>query len=156
MKMSSDREWLRKRAEQEDRYFISVGGLAARLEGDPAKAQMAELTRTAFVRLLQLARREKRLTIQSFAAKADIDVAELLLIENDLKHVTNPRTVYRLAEFISVPAKRLMALAGLLQENDAEFEEATLQFAANSESVEELSKEEKKTLVEYVKFLSER
>ena len=32
MKFNKDRNWLAKRAEQEDRHFISVGGLLQKME----------------------------------------------------------------------------------------------------------------------------
>src|SRR5207247_5038813 len=100
MKMSTNREWLRKRAEQEDKYFSSVGGLAGRLADEHMTAEQPVLTRAAFVRLLQLARREKRLTIQQFANKANVDLADLVLIENNPNHAPTPRTIYKLAEFL--------------------------------------------------------
>jgi len=58
MKMSNDREWLRKRAEQEDRHFVSVGGLASRLEEEHSKPEQSELKGTAVVSPVQRARPE--------------------------------------------------------------------------------------------------
>lgn len=52
MKFNTDRRWLERRAEQEDRHSISVGGLSSTL--DPAlQAKVAsvpevETTKTAF------------------------------------------------------------------------------------------------------------
>ena len=58
MKMSNDREWLRKRAEREDRHLVSVGGLASPLEEEHPNAELSEPTRTAVVSLLRLAHSE--------------------------------------------------------------------------------------------------
>jgi hypothetical protein len=44
MKMSNDREWLRKRAEQEDRHFVSLGVLTSPLEEEHPKAEQSELS----------------------------------------------------------------------------------------------------------------
>ena len=49
-----------------------------------------------------------------------------------------------------------MALAGLLKVKDAQFQQQAVRFAARSEPVEKLSKEEHRALEEYVKFLCER
>jgi hypothetical protein len=73
MKFNKDRNWLAKRAEQEDRNFISVGGLISRIDpewqADVSSVPNVEATKTAFVRLLQLARRERRLSLEQFGAK---------------------------------------------------------------------------------------
>lgn len=155
MKMSKDRAWLLKRAEQEDRHFISVGGLVSRLAaGGPG--EKSKLMRAAFVRLLELARREKRLTVEQFANKADINAAELLLIDSNSNYSPTPRTIFKLSGLLNVPSKTLMVLAGMVESRDAQFEEAAVQFAASSESMEKLSHEEAKTLHNFIKFLSER
>jgi hypothetical protein len=84
MKFNKDRNWLAKRAEQEDRHFISVGGLISRIDpewqADVSSMPNVETTKTAFVRLLQLARRERRLSLEQLAQKVDVDLGELVKI----------------------------------------------------------------------------
>jgi transcriptional regulator with XRE-family HTH domain len=156
MRMSRDRTWLLKRAEQEDKHFISAGGLVSRIAAGTVAGERSRLMRAAFLRLLQLARRDKRLTTEQFAEKADIDVAELILIDNDSNYLPMPRTIYKLSSLLKVPSKTLMALAGMVNLKDAQFEEAAVKFAASSEPMEKLTSDEQKTLQGYIKFLSER
>src|SRR5437660_1005205 len=109
----------------------------------------------AFVRLVQLARRERRLTLEQFAEKADVELVEMLKIETEEHYQPAIRTVHKIAAFVNVPEQKLMALAGLLQVQDAHFQNAALKFAARSAPVEKLSKEEHSDLEEIVKFLCE-
>jgi transcriptional regulator with XRE-family HTH domain len=156
MRMSRDRTWLLNKAEQEDKHFISAGGLVSRIATGTTAGERAKLIRAAFLRLLQLARREKHLTAEQFAEKADIDVAELILIDNNSSYLPTPRTIHKLSGLLRVPSNTLMALAGMVDINDSQFEEAAFKFAANSESMEKLSGEEQRVLQDYLKFLSER
>ena len=157
MKMNTDREWLRRMAEQEDGCMVSVGGLIETLEQNEAVAASNVVPfKHAFVRFLDLARRERKLTLEQFAAKTDVDLVELVKIEADESYTPALRTVHQIAAFLEVPAQKLMALAGLLKVKDARFQNAALRFAARSESVEKLTDEEHSALEEYIKFLCER
>jgi transcriptional regulator with XRE-family HTH domain len=155
MKMNNDKAWLTKKAEQEDGCFVSVGGLVDALDqAEPANNVVP--IKHAFVRFLQLARRERKLSLDQFADKVDVDLVELLKIEADEHYTPSLRTVHQIAGFLSIPEQKLMALAGLLRVKDAQFQNAAMKFAARSESVEKLSREEHSALEEYVKFLCER
>ena len=160
MKFNTDRKWLERRAEQEDRHFISVGGLISTLDPtcqtEVAETPSIETTKTAFVRLLQLTRREKQLSLEMLAEKADVDLAELLKIETDEAFTPGLRTVHQLASALDLPAKKLMVLAGLLQLKDPHLQQASVRFAARSEPIGNVSPEEHAALEEYVKFLNER
>jgi len=156
MKMNTSKEWLRKKAEQEDGCYVSVGGLVQALEQTGHGASNVIPIKHAFVRFVQLARRERRLSLEQFAVKGDVDLVELLKIESQEHYKPALRTVHKIAAFLKVPEQKLMALAGLLQMKDAEFHNAALKFAARSAPVERLSKEEHSDLEEIVKFLCER
>jgi transcriptional regulator with XRE-family HTH domain len=156
MKMSTDREWLLKKAENEDGCFVSVGGLVDTLERAEKNPRDTIPIKHAFVRFLHLARRERNLSVEEFANKVDVDLAELVKIETDALYTPALRTIHKIAEFLKVPEQRLMALAGLLKAKDAQFQNEALKFAARSESVEKLSPEEHSALEEYVKFLCQR
>jgi HTH-type transcriptional regulator, competence development regulator len=109
MKFNKDRNWLTKRAEQEDRHFISVGGLISRIDpewqADVSSMPNVETTKTAFVRLLQLARRERRLSLEQLAQKADVDLGELVKIESDESFKPTPRTFTGWQNFLSCRRK---------------------------------------------------
>jgi len=154
MKMNRDRAWLLKKAEQEDGCFVSVGGLMNALD-KPVQSTVVPV-KHAFVRFVQLARRDRKLSLEQFAKKVDVDLAELLKIETDERYVPALRTVHQIAKFLNVQEQKLMALAGLLKAKDAKFQTAALKFAASSEPVEKLSPEEHAALEEYIKYLCER
>jgi transcriptional regulator with XRE-family HTH domain len=159
MKFNTDRKWLERRADQEDRHFISVGGLISTLDPtcqtELTSAQNVETTKTAFVRLLQLARRERRMSLEELAEKADIDLAVLVKVETDEAFEPDLRTVHQLATVLGLPPKKLMVLAGLLHVKDAGLQQASVRFAARSEPIGNVSPEEHAALEEYVKFLNE-
>lgn len=157
MKKESDRKWLRKQAGLEDGTFVSVGGFISNFEEKASdEALSTEGLRLAFWRLLQLKRRERKLSLEEVALKADLEIAELLRMESDEAYVPTPFFVHKLANFFKLPERPLMALAGLMKVKDARFQEQALRFAARSETVEKLSREEHRALEEYVKFLCER
>jgi transcriptional regulator with XRE-family HTH domain len=160
MKFNTDRKWLERRADQEDRHSISVGGLISTLDPtcqtELANTQSIETTKTAFVRLLQLARRERQLSLEKLAEKADVELAVLVKIETDEDFEPDLRTVHQLASVLDLPAKKLMVLAGLLHVKDAGLQQASVRFAARSEPIGNVSPEEHAALEEYVKFLNER
>jgi DNA-binding XRE family transcriptional regulator len=156
MKLNSDREWLKGQAALEDNCFVSVGGLVLAVEDLEQQSQKVNAARHAFVSLLDLTRREHKLTWEQFSKKLDVDLAELIGIENDENYKPAPRTVTKIAQFIRVPAEKLFILSGLARARDIRFQEAALRFAARSQPVEELTSEEHDALKEYVKFLCER
>ena len=107
MKFNSDPGWLKQQAALEDNCFVSVGGLVSAVEVIEQKSQQASASRTAFVNLLNLARREHKLTWEQFSQKLDVDLAELIEIENDESCKPTPRTVSKIANFLRVPAEKL-------------------------------------------------
>jgi transcriptional regulator with XRE-family HTH domain len=156
MRFNTDPEWLKKQAALEDNCFVSVGGLVLAVEDLEQQAQRVNAVHTAFVNLLNLTRREYKLTWEQFSQKVDVDLAELMGIESDENYKPTPRTVTKIAQFIHVPAEKLFILSGLARARDIQFEEAALRFAARSQPVKELTSEEHEALKEYVKFLCER
>lgn len=156
MKMNTDKEWILEKAAQEDGCLVSVGGLIAALEQSESAIGNVIPLRHAFIRFVQLARRERRLSLEQFAEKVDVDLAELFKIETEEHYTPAIRTVHKIAEFLKIPAKKLMTLAGLLQVKDAQFQTTALKFAARWAPVEKLTREEHSDLEEIVKFLCER
>ncbi len=156
MSANNDKEWLLSKAEQEDGCMVSVGGLVGALEGTNQVPDNVISFKIAFSRFLQLARRDRKLTLERFAEEADVDLAEVLKIETDEHYTPAIRTVHKVAAFLNVPEKKLLTLAGLLRVKDVQFQNESLKFAARSEPVENLSPEEHFVYEEYVKYLCER
>ena len=155
MRMNTDKKWLRRKAQLEDGGYVSVGGLVEDLEQRDQVGQLGPWQH-AFVRCVQLARRDRRLSLEQFAEKVDVELVELLKIETEEHYKPAIRTVHKIAEFLKIPEKKLLALAGLLQVKDPQFQTAALRFAARSAPVEKLSQQEHSDLEEIVKFLCER
>lgn len=153
MKFNSDPKWIKKQASLEDNCFVSVGGLVLAVEDLEQESLQATASRTAFVNLLNLARREHKLSWEQFSQKLDVELAELFEIENDENYKPTPRTVTKIAHFLHVPAEKLFILSGLARAHDRQFQEAALRFAARSQPVKALTSEEHEALKEYVKFL---
>ena len=114
MKMNTENAWILNKATQEDGCFVSVGGLSDALDQEGYSSGSVIPMRHAFVRLIQLARRERRLTLEQLAEKIDVDLIELLKIETEEHFRPAIQTVHKLAGFLKVPENQLMALAGLL------------------------------------------
>lgn len=159
MQLNQDRNWLLKKAEQEDNDIVSVGGFVSRVaemkqNGVDEGVEIPESARRhAFARFVELSRRGRRLTVEQLSVKADVDVAELIAIEEGDAVSPEPRTVYQLATVLKVSQQKLMELSGLSLTRDRQFQAATVRFAARSEPVTVLSADEEELLQEYVKVL---
>ena len=151
-----DRAWLQRMADAEDQCeSVSVGGLAHELGNlRPPQPDQAPLTQVAFGKLVELSRRQRGLNREQLAREADIDVAELLGIERGKTTTVEPRTVFKLAQVLRLPAPRLMELAGLAIRNDHRLDAAAVRFAACSEPVDKLSSDEQRALQEFVGTLA--
>lgn len=109
----------------------------------------------ALAKLVELRRRQMRLSVEALARQADIDLEDIVSIERGEGSVPEHRTIHQIAQVLKLPERRLIELAGLVEASDGKFHEATVRFAARSESIEELRPEELEALEEYVKVLAE-
>ena len=156
MKMNTDEAWLLKKAAQEDGCLVSVGGLVDALQqAEPPSSNVIPM-KHAFARFTQLARRDRSLSLETFAENVGVDLIELFKIETEEHYRPAIQTVHKIAEFLKVPEVKLMALAGLLQVEDAQFQTAALKFAARSVPVEKLTREEHSDLDGIVRILREQ
>jgi len=164
MKMNLSKQWLMKRAAGEEMADVSAGffnfGMLEKNAGQrgtpPNLPQEQESSRFAFGKLIKLWRRKKGLRMDQLAEKARIDLAELVEIENKTDFIPEVRTVYQLAKVLELPNERLLQLSGNTVNRDASLGQEAVKFAALSESVEKLNKDEQRALKEFVKFLSEK
>jgi HTH-type transcriptional regulator, competence development regulator len=157
--LSTNKNWLLRMAEAEDNCELAVGGLAhdVGLFEQPQDQSFAPPTKSAFARLIELRRREQRLSVEQLAERADVELPELLdIVHGELSSPPEVRTVFNLATALKLPEQRLMQLAGLAEPKDEGFTEAAVRFAARSESIDKLTREEHKALEEFVKFLAEK
>jgi len=104
--------------------------------------------------LLQLLRRRDNLSEEELADLAEVDPAEIRRIEFDRAYTPAPRTIYQLEHTFKLPRKTLVKLSGLTRSHSADFKGEVLRFAAHSKSIQKITREERKLLNEFVKFLS--
>lgn len=160
MKLERSKEWWMARARREGDAVIGAGLLALDPKPDErtvsSHATAGEETRIAFGKFVNLMRRRRGYSMEELAQAADLDASELLVIEDDVHYIPEPRTVFKLAQTFEVSQQRLMQLAGLVVANDAGFRQEAVRFAARSEAVQKLTPEESSALEAFVAVLSER
>ena len=66
-----------------------------------------------------------------------------------------PRTLHQLATYFKIPAQALVALSPAAARRDPELDQAAVRFATDSDDISKLSPDERKSLNEFVKFLSD-
>ena len=111
-------------------------------------------THRVFGRLIEFARREKGISLEQLAERADIDLEEVVEIERNENVVPQLRTVHQLALVLSLPAGRLAEVAGLAAPRP-DLSNAALRFAARSEPTATLTPAEREAFEEFVKVLVE-
>lgn len=104
--------------------------------------------------LMLMLRRRDRLSVDELAKKARVDADELRCIEQDPAFEPHPRTVYQLEQYFKLPQRSLVVLSGAVRV-DSDLRAEVVRFAASSEHITELSREEHKLLNRFVKFLRE-
>lgn len=158
MKIDITKEWCLRMAQLEGDAEIGAGKLAIDpvFDGEGLATKDGEEPSIAFGRFVRLMRRDRGLTIEKLAEDADIDISELMEIEDDARRRPEPRTVYQLATYFKVQRAKLMQVAGLVVPNDNELVEEAVRFAARSEPVTQLTREERAALAAFVAVLSEK
>lgn len=160
MRFERSKDWWMARARREGDVAMGAGLLAfdPALEKRPSSEQTSfvEETRIAFGKFVNLMRRRRGFSMERLAKEAELDTSELLVIEDDVHYVPEPRTVFKLAQAFDVPQRGLMELAGLLVGTDSNFRNEAVRFAARSESVQKLTPEESSALEAFIAVLSEQ
>jgi HTH-type transcriptional regulator, competence development regulator len=156
MRTIDEDAWIEQKAAEEDGAFISAGCMMLPAEPLPAVTSDVLAARLSLSRFIQLARLKLRLSKEQFAGKAQIPLKEIVCIEDDDQYTPTLRTVHMLAQFLKVSHVKLLTLAGLAQAKDAGFNDAAVRFAAKSEPIRQLTREEQEAFDEFAKFLSAR
>jgi HTH-type transcriptional regulator, competence development regulator len=165
MKINLSKEWLTKRADSDNMAevsagFFNLGMLSAKVGGGHDNLSRLspeqESSRLAFGKLINLSRRKKGLRIDELAGRAKVDIVEIVEIEKNPSFIPEVRTVFQLAQVLGLSNERLLQLSGNTDVRDSSLGQEAVRFAALSESVEKLNKDEQRALEEFVKFLGER
>ena len=155
MRIEVTKDWCVRMAELEADEEIGVGLVAVDPVFDGESLARSEEPAVAFGRFVSLMRRNRGLSVEKLADEADVDVVELLSIEEVAQYKPEVRTVYQLANFFALPRATLLQVAGLTLPKDSRIIEESVRFAARSEPVEALTKEERSALETFVSVLSE-
>ena len=105
--------------------------------------------------LLRQLRRRDNLNIAQLAAVVRVPEGELRALEQDGSIVPRPRTIHQLAVHFKLPPRALLVLSPAAAERDQNLEKAAVRFAASSDDLSKLSRDERKRLNEFIKLLSE-
>lgn len=156
MKTTNEDAWIMQKAEEEGNASVSAGRMSGFAPTSDTLNTAAFATRVSFAKFMELARLRLRLTKEQFSTKTNVPLCDIVCIEEDDDYQPSLRTIHLLAQFLKVSHMKLLALAGLAQTKDEGFNEAAVRFAAKSEPIRTLTKEEQEAFDEFVKFLSER
>lgn len=147
-----NQNWLLQMADIEDTCIsVAVGGMAEELgmlQGDTSESPRV------FGRLIEFARRSRRLSVERLADIADIELSEIVAIERGEDVTPQPRTVYQLGHVFELPSGMLLEVAGLAKPRDV-VNKAALKFAAHCEPTSQLSEAEWIAFEEFIKVLVE-
>jgi DNA-binding XRE family transcriptional regulator len=177
MDMTFSQEWLRRVAKEEEDVRFSVGGWTSELEeqfgpelnggtiaieGQAAQADLSEIlleeaepkhvqSGNVFGQFLNMARRDRGLSVQQLAQTIGMNPYDLLLLEVG-KELPELRIVSKVASVFNVPPRKLAQAAGLMIA-DRTTAQAALAFAASS-STKPLEPEQKEALHEFIRALA--
>ena len=160
MKLTLPREWFEREVTGGDEFSVTAGipnmddfiSQATELRQAQCRRERSSLP---FAKLINLQRRASNLSLEELAHRADIDLTELYSIEHGEDAEPEPRTVFKLAQTLHLPQDKLFQLSGLTLPTDCRIGEEAIRFAARSEPVDKLSREEHQALREFVKYLTE-
>lgn len=150
------KEWFARRAEIEGDAEVGAGIPPTHRSTytQPAPPEAID-TRIALGQFVELWRRNKGWNPERLANEAGIDTAEILEIEQDPHCTPEPSAIYKLAQVFGVPPRRLLEIAGLVQDRTPLLRESAIRFAARSKPLSALSVEEREALEVFVTALSE-
>lgn len=161
MEMLISQDWLRRKVESDPDMDSDAGPFINVLESigmflppdiAPAEPQSPRVVE-AFGVLVRQFRRQKQWTVEELARRARVDAEDLRLIERQPQVRPRPRIVHQLSAVMGVPERALLKLSGAAVTRDQHFEEEALRFAAKSDDMSKLSREEQRALNDYVKYL---
>lgn len=149
-----DRQWYARMIQEtlEDDFAIGPAFDAKAMEVASAEQPLT----VAFGLLVRLSRRAKRLSVEELAEKLSVQVDELQQIERDPEFRARPRTISKVASFFDLPVGEVMKLAGAAVSNDASFNKYALKFAAHSDDMAALTREEQEALKSFVRYLRDQ
>lgn len=117
-----------------------------------SEIQTPEL-RYAFQKLLYLSRLKKGWSLEKAADKIGIEPSELYTLERVAECRPSPFILYQLSQAYEVPQEKLAFLAGAFKQVPDELRKEASRFAAQSDSFDKITPEERKLLDGFIKLL---
>lgn len=149
-----DRQWYARMIQETlDDDFVVGPAFDAKAKED---AHAEQPLTVAFGLLVKLSRRAKRLSVEELAEKLSVDADELQCIEHKPEFRARPRTISKVANFFELPVAEVMKLAGAAVSNDVSFNSNALKFAAHSDDMAALTREEQEALKSFVRYLRDK
>ncbi|WP_310622404.1 helix-turn-helix domain-containing protein [Flexibacterium corallicola] len=157
MTFNITKAWCRAASKREDGLDVAAGMIAVNpvsIKEDTIE-ENPDASRFALGRFINLMRRDRGLSIEDLALKADVEIGDLLSLENNTAYLPDARTLYQLSEAFGVSQEKLMTLSGLTYSKDDQYVEEAVRYAAKSASIDVLSDEEHAILNGLISVLSE-
>ena len=133
-------EWVRTQADAED-GILSVGGLAHRV-GMLGSSVSPDPGRMMLAKFVELARRERKQSPQELAARAGIDLSEVVALENPEWQRPSAQVIESVAAALDIDALPLLELGGFSHTENKVLGELAVEFAARLESMNPLEPQE--------------
>jgi len=112
--------------------------------------------RVALGVLVRQLRLKEGLSIAELAERAHLSEEDLRRVEHDPHYTARPRLIYQLSYYFKVPLSTLSQMSGATHAVDRRLYNAAVKYAAHSDDVSTLTKEERETLDGFVGMLNER
>jgi len=114
-----------------------------------------EQSRQGFAGFMVALRKKKALSLEELAERAGIETEDIKAIESCSPSAPSPRTIFRLEQFFGLPAKTLGKLSGAVIGIPSATKQHLVRFAACSNNLGSLTREEKSVLNAFVRYLSD-
>ena len=93
------------------------------------------------------------MTPEQLARKLDTTPEEVAAMERNPAYRPSPLMLHRLSKFTGVPDRRLAELVGAIKRVGDDLRQEASRFAAQSDSFAKLTKDERKILDDFMRFL---
>jgi len=106
--------------------------------------------------LVRQLRSSAGLSVAELANRADVSEEELRRVEQDPHYTARARFIHQLSSYFSVSLAMLSQMAGATHEVDRVLFNESVQFAAHSDDMSQLTEEQRTALNAFVSLLNER
>lgn len=164
MKLLFSADWLRQKiaSSLDADYEAGRPIVGSRPVADTSDGKVAILPqrnavqiRIALGTLVRQLRLRDELTLQELAKLADVPEDELRQVETNPSFTARPRFIQKVSQHFGVPFNNLSQMTGATQTVERRLYNGAVKYAAHSDDVSPLSKEQLTVLNEFVSMLSE-